>query len=196
MVAISKASKEDLEKIMMDRIKAIPTPQMNAQQHNTLLERNREHDRQNMEHTAKILQDRQAEALETGDQKKKYAAIAVERDQRDQYNLRTRIHELENQFNIMKKTIPEDDWVFLEPLCDTVCDDNQFWDRIRGNGGFTEQDLHRVFKEEFDVNPKYIVKLIELIKLRQEIKKLEANEAIEMSNKINQRPLPEKEEKK
>jgi hypothetical protein len=188
MIDISKVSKEDLEKLMEARLKAIPTAHLSAEQQKQMLERNREQDRKNVEHTLKILHDRQSEALVADDRKKKYAAIAVARDQQDQFNLRNRIHELENQFEIMRKTIPEEDWLFLEPLCETVSEDAQFWDRCRAEGGTSEQEIHRCFKEEFEIQPKYIVKLIELIKIRQEIKKLEATELLELGKKSEQTP--------
>lgn len=180
MIEITKYTKEDLEKQMEAKIKAIPVPQMETEQFKPILERNRELDRQNMEHTLKILQKRQIEAISVDDRKKKYAAIALACDQQDQYNLRNRILDLEKKFHLIRKTIPDEEWEFLEPLYETVRDDETFWTRCSKDGCTSEQEIHRVFKEEFDIQPKYIVKLIELIKIQQDITKFESMEQFQM----------------
>ena len=169
---MSKYSKEELEKRMELQIKAIPLPTLTEKQRQMMAEKNREMDKENFDHTIKILEDRLVEAVQDGDQKKKYAAIAVEKDQRDRYNVRSRIQELRMQFNNLKKAIPQDDWEILEPLLD-VADEN-FWEKGRTEGCFDEKELHKCLRDEFEVQPKYIVKLIELMKLNQEIQKFEA----------------------
>jgi hypothetical protein len=154
------------------QIKAIPLPTLTEKQRQMMAEKNREKDKENFDHTIKILEDRLVEAVQDGDQKKKYAAIAVEKDQRDRYNVRSRIQELRLQFNNLKKAIPQDDWEILKPLLDVA--DESFWEKGRTEGCFDEKELHKCLRDEFEVQPKFIVKLIELMKLNQEIQKFEA----------------------
>jgi hypothetical protein len=166
---MSAPSKEDLEKRMMEKMRAIPNPDSNKIK--KALEKNRFEDKINTDHTIKVLKERECEAFQDGDRKKLFAAMAVARDQKDQFNVRAKLIEQQNTFYFQKNTIPEEDWELMEPLI-------EFNDEICIDGNFSESDLHKYFKEEFQINPKYIVKLIELIKIKRKITELEvANES-------------------
>jgi hypothetical protein len=167
---MSKLSKEELEIRMAAQIQAIPTPNLSEKQRLAIKEKNREMDKKNLEHTVKILQERKLEALVDGDQKKKYACLAVERDQKDQYNVRSKIQELELQFNTAGKAIPEKDRNIFKLFSDL--NDEKFWERAKTEG-FSEQEIHLYYKDVWCIEPKVIVKYIEMMKIRQEIRRLE-----------------------
>jgi hypothetical protein len=159
---MAKLSKEEMENLFKEKMAAIPTARINVANKQSLLDKNRMNDQKNFQNTVKILHDRKNEAIETGDQKKKYAAISVEHDQRDQFNVRNRLSELQKKFNFLKNTIPEEDWLILEPLVENS-------QEMVIQGDFSEKDLHLYFKDEFQIRPKYITKLIDLIKIHQDI---------------------------
>lgn len=162
----NKLSKEELEQRMREKIRQIPTPQLSEKQKQMMHDQNRDQDRSNIEHTMHMMKERQQEASTCGDTKKQFVAMFVERDQSDQFHVRQRLDDLNQQFVRIQKTIPEEDWCLLEPMID-------YDGSIIMQGDNAQQELHKFFRDEFQIQPKYITKLIELIKIRQEIKRLE-----------------------
>ena len=164
---VQKLNPEELKKMMGAKIKAIPTPKIPTRTNKQKFMKNRDKDGENFKHTMKILEERQNEAVEDGDSKKMFAAVAVAADQRDQFHNRNQLTEIQTKFNFIKKSISEDEWAVLEPLV-------SFKDEMSIQGAFSEQDLHKMFRDEFNVKTKNIVKLLQLSKLQSQINEMKS----------------------
>ena len=155
-------TEEELRQRMEKRLRSIPSPNLREIKKDKVKTKNREQDYQNYQNTMKILEERHKEAEIEGNHKKKFAANAYSHDQRDKFNVRNQLSKLQDKFGFVKNTIPEEEWLILEPLI-------EFNDEVCIDGDFSEKDLHQYFRDEFDIKPKYIVKLIELIKIKNKI---------------------------
>ena len=168
---MSKASREDMEKMMAAKIMAIPTPKISVNQRQKMIVQNRDQDKKNYERTLKILHDRREEAIESGDQQKKYAAIAIERDERDKFSLRTKIQELELKASTMRRIFEDETWNLLEQFSDLK--DDKYWKKAKEKGGFSDSEIALYYRDVWGIQPKQVVKFLEIIKIRNEIRKLE-----------------------
>ena len=152
------------------QLKAIPTPDLSEKKKKILQQRNSELDKENLAHTMEILECRKQEAICDGDQKKKFHATALEYHQRDQFNSRNRIRELQKTNDDLKGQIPEEMWSFLQKFSDLK--DPKYWEKARQNG-YSDTDISTYYKDVWGIEPKYVVKFLQIMKNRKEIEQLE-----------------------
>jgi len=153
-------SPEELEARLRAKIQAIPTPQLTAKQLEQLQSKNRVQDKKNLDKTVQILNDRRIEAEKSGDQKKYFHTVAIEHIEKDQYNVREKLWALENEFKAARAAFNDEDWEIL----------TQFWESGRENG-YNDSDIALYYKE-MGVEPRVIVKFIEVLKMQQELDRL------------------------
>ena len=159
---LDRLSPEELEARLRAKINAIPKPQLSIKQNEELLSKNRIQDKNNLDKTMQILNDRRKEAEVSGDQKKKFHTLAIEHNEKDQFNVREKLWEKETEFKAARAAFQDEDWEIL----------TQFWESGRENG-YNDSDIALYYKE-MGVEPRVIIKFIEVLKMQQELDRLHA----------------------
>lgn len=165
-------SVEELQVRMQSKINAIPMPDLTEKKKKILQQRNSEQDQKNLEHTIQILHDRKEEAEKDGDQKKRFHCVAIERNEKDQFGIRAKIVELQLTIENLKKGIPVDAWNLLEKFSELK--DPKYWERARQNG-YTEIEISTYYKDVFGIEPRNVVKFLEIMKLQKKLTDLQCN---------------------
>lgn len=168
-----KLTPDELRAQLQAKIAAIPTPVLSQKDRDKLQIQNREKDAQNLEHLEQILDDRKKEAESCGDGKKKFHVVTVGKQEKTQFNIRERLRELELQFNTAKAAISEADWKVLSSFSDLK--DPNYWKKAKENG-YCENDIALYYKDVFGIEPKNVVKFLNLMKIKHEIDKLKTDD--------------------
>ena len=135
---------------------SIPTPNLSKKKISQIQRKNESKDKENLEHTIKILGKRREEAERDGDRKKKFASIAYERDQKDRYNIRNRLRKLKQDYKNAKKTIPKEDFDILKNFSELK--DPNYWKKAKEKGEYSDQDIAFYYRDLWDISPKNVVK--------------------------------------
>jgi DNA-binding protein H-NS len=163
-------SVEELQQKMLSKINAIPMPDLSEKKKKILQQRNSEQDQKNLDHTIQILHDRKEEAEKDGDHKKKFHCVAIERQEKDQFGVRAKINELQSNIETYKKMIPADAWALLEKFSELK--DPRYWEKARQNG-YTEVEISTYYKDVWGIEPRNVVKFLEIMKLQHKLNELQ-----------------------
>lgn len=160
---------EALQKRMLERIAQIPLPNLDASKKNQLLQQNRERDRQNTDHTLKILTDRQKEAVDECNTRKYFHSIAIAKNESGEYQCRERDRALSNRMDELKKHCA-DYWIFFEMYSELR--HPNFWQAAEKNG-YKATDKAQYYRDVFQIPASIVVKFLEYLKLWEEYKALQ-----------------------
>jgi hypothetical protein len=161
---------EELQQRMQSKINAIPLPDLSEKKKKILQQRNFEQDQKNLEHTITILNERKQEAEQDGDQKKKFHCVAVERNEKDQFGIRAKIKEVQTLLDNSKRMIPEDSWQLLQRFSELK--DPRYWEKAKQNG-YSDIEISTYYKDVWGIEPKHVVKFLEIMKLRKQLEDLQ-----------------------